>query len=65
MELQERIELAKTLLKIAELNVSETTEQKNEKLGKCIWIDLEGNKRCNSSWTEFQAKQVFGKFYQD
>jgi len=30
--------------------------------GRCDWTDLEGNKRCNSPWSEFQCQQAGGTF---
>lgn len=64
MELQQRIELAKTLLQIAKWeNEPSCKPEKSEQLGKCIWTDLDGYKRCDQYWTEFQAQKVLGQFY--
>jgi hypothetical protein len=33
--------------------------------GKCEWMDVEGNARCNSPWSQFQCEQVAGVFTPD
>lgn len=30
--------------------------------GKCEWTDLDGNRRCNSPWSQFQCEQAGGVF---
>lgn len=30
--------------------------------GRCDWVDINGNKRCNSPWSEFQCQQAGGTF---
>ncbi|HEY8560163.1 MAG TPA: hypothetical protein VIL74_07290 [Pyrinomonadaceae bacterium] len=37
----------------------------NQTFGKCEWVDLDGNERCNSPWSEFQCQQVAGVFTPD
>ena len=31
--------------------------------GKCTWVDIDNNDRCNDHWSEFQCEQVSGTFY--
>ena len=63
MKFHKRVELIETLLKVSELERVLPENPRKEKLGKCIWTDFDGNKRCNDFWTQSQSDQVFGKFY--
>ena len=63
MELHKRMELIETLLKVADLGRVVPGNPRKEKLGKCIWTDMEGNKRCSDFWTKSQSDQILGKFY--
>ena len=63
MEMFKRIELIETLIKVSELDHTQPGNPGKEKLGKCIWTDLDGNRRCNDFWTRVQSDQVRGTFY--
>jgi len=32
--------------------------------GKCEWVDINGDQRCNSPWSKFQCEQVDGTFFE-
>jgi hypothetical protein len=64
MQLENRIHIIKLLIEVTKMEQATTIEEvkKNNSIGKCIWIDLDGNKRC-SNWTESQLQFLPGRFY--
>lgn len=56
-------ELIEQLAKMLEKANKQSSEFREENFGKCEWVDLDGNARCNSPWSEFQCQQVSGTFY--
>lgn len=55
-------EQIKLLAKLVEDANKNQIAKKHSEFGKCEWIDINGEQRCNSPWSQFQCEQVNGTF---